>query len=210
MRLDPGDVVVASDGLGSYVPCELHVSRGALRRSGRPGEATAGLDPIGTVIAAEAPAVPVTVGFALHKGDRPDWAVEKLTELGIDKILVLTTERTVVRPHGAEAERRVARLRRVARQACAQSRRVRLPVLDGPIGFAEALASATGRIAVAEPGGPPFVPGTTTILVGPEGGLTDSELARAPALVGLSDTILRTETAAVSAGVLLSAFRRAG
>jgi len=70
-----------------------------------------------------------------------------------------------------------------------------------------ALATAPAPSAMAEPGSPAVTPSTATILVGPEGGFSDEELGLAPDLVGLADSILRTETAAVAAGVLLSAFR---
>ena len=69
------------------------------------------------------------------------------------------------------------------------------------------LADRLAALAVAEPGAPPITAATTCILVGPEGGFTEDELARAPTLVGLADTVLRAETAAVAAGVLLVSLR---
>ena len=160
--------------------------------------------PVGTT---PSPEPPLIVGVALHKGERPEWAVQKLTELGVDRIVTFTTARTVLRLDDTAARRRGDRLRRVAREAAAQCRRLRLPVIDDPAPYEAVLASFPGGLAVAEPGAAPITAATTGILVGPEGGFTEEELSRAPAFVGLTDTVLRTETAAVAAGVLLVSLR---
>ena len=71
----------------------------------------------------EPAAVPaLTVAFAPVKGERPEWVVQKLTELGIDRIVPLVSERSVVRWSGARGKATVERLRRVAREAAAQCR----------------------------------------------------------------------------------------
>ena len=66
-------------------------------------------------------------GFAPVKGDRPEWTVQKLTELGVDRIVPLRAARSVVRWDGERGAAAVERLRRVAREAAMQSRRCRLP-----------------------------------------------------------------------------------
>ena len=206
LRLGEGDLVIASDGAGAHRLCRIALGAGPGR--GRPGRLRlVRLDPVGTVATSPPPAPPLTVGFALHKGGRPEWAVERLTELGVDRIVTFTTARTVVRLDEAGSARRAERLRRVAREAAAQCRRLRLPAIVGPLPYEAVLAGEPAGLAVAEPGAPPVTAATTCILVGPEGGFTKDELARAPALVGLADTVLRTETAAVAAGVLLVSFR---
>jgi 16S rRNA (uracil1498-N3)-methyltransferase len=205
LRLGEGDLVVASDGAGAHRLCRIAL--GAPRR-GRPGRVRlVRLDPVGTVATSPPPAPPLTVGFALHKGGRPEWAVERLTELGVDRIVTFTTARTVVHLDEVGSARRGERLRRVAREAAAQCRRLRLPAIVGPLPYESVLAGEPTGLAVAEPGAPSVTAATTCILVGPEGGFTEDELARASALVGLADTVLRTETAAVAAGVLLVSFR---
>ena len=65
----------------------------------------------------------LTVVFAPVKGERPEWVVQKLTELGIDRIVPLRSERSVVRWTGQRGQATVERLRRVAREAAAQCRR---------------------------------------------------------------------------------------
>jgi 16S rRNA (uracil1498-N3)-methyltransferase len=189
LRLRPGDEVTVSDGAGGRLRCRF-------------GPA---LEPMGEVerVAPASPAV--TVAFAVVKGERPEWAVQKLTEIGVDRIVPLLTARSVVRWPLGEAGGQLARLRRVAREAAVQSRRVWLPVVEGVSSF-ETLAGEAGA-ALAHPGGGPPALARPTVLVGPEGGWDDAELAAAPALVGLGPAVLRTETAATVAGALLCALR---
>ncbi|HWD24372.1 MAG TPA: RsmE family RNA methyltransferase, partial [Acidimicrobiales bacterium] len=150
---------------------------------------------------------PVRVGFAIPKGDRAEWIVQKLTELGVDVIVPMLTDRTVVRLDANEAARRGARFRRVGREAAAQSRRVRLPEILDPSTF-DALAPEIVRGSVlADPAGGPLPPGATTIFVGPEGGWSDAELMRGGERVRIADHVLRAETAAVACAVLLAAVR---
>lgn len=187
LRLRPGEEVGATDGAGGY---RLYrwAGQGTLRAAGDPAWVPR-------------PLPALTVAFAAVKGERPEWAVQKLAELGVDRIVFLDTARAVVRWDS----RRVQRMRRVARQAVMQSKGVWLVAVDGPV----PLSAVTGddRAALASPGSPPPGPDLATVLVGPEGGWTAEELASAPATVGLGPTVLRTETAAVAAGVLLSALR---
>ena len=100
------------------------------------------------------------------------------------------------------------RLARVAREAAMQSRRAWLPEV-GAVASVAALADATppGTVALAEPGGEPPTLGQPTVLIGPEGGWTDAELAQIEGRVGLNPQVLRVETAAITAGALLAALR---
>jgi 16S rRNA (uracil1498-N3)-methyltransferase len=153
----------------------------------------------------------LTVGLSLVKGERTDWAVAKLVELGIDRIALFMSERTVVRT-GETGSGRTTRLRRIARESAAQSRQLFLPEVSATVRFDSLLASLDGpRVAVAEPGGGPVTLERPTILVGPEGGWSASELematGRAVAQVDLGGGVLRAETAAVASGVLLAALR---
>ncbi|MDQ3897691.1 MAG: 16S rRNA (uracil(1498)-N(3))-methyltransferase [Actinomycetota bacterium] len=163
------------------------------------------LEPVDEVARAPRPEPPVTVAFAVVKGERPEWAVQKLTEIGVDRIVPLQTARSVVRWPLGESAGPLARLRRVAREAAVQSRRLWLPVVDAVAPIA-ALAAEPGAVLAHPGGGPPSLE-RAKVLVGPEGGWDDDELARAPALVGLGPSVLRTETAAVVAGTLLCALR---
>jgi 16S rRNA (uracil1498-N3)-methyltransferase len=208
LRLRPGEAVSASDGRGGTRLCQW--------------AGTARLSPVGEVAYEPRPAPSLTVAFSLTKGDHPEWAVQKLTEAGVDRVIVMTTERGVVRWAPASAARQLQRLREVARQAAMQSRRAWLPVVDGPLTFSEVAAGAgrgggagaagTGAApgaapALAVPGAGPVTLAAPTVLIGPEGGWTDAELAAVADHVGLGPHILRAETAALAAGLLLSALR---
>ncbi|MCU4187313.1 16S rRNA (uracil(1498)-N(3))-methyltransferase [Acidiferrimicrobium sp. IK] len=128
LRLRSGEPVVASDGRGSWRQCVY----------APPG----GLDATGPVVSENPPAPAIAVGFVPTKGDRPEWTVQKLTELGVDRIVIVSSGRSVVRWDGERAARHLAKLREVARQAAMQSRRVWLPIVEGVAGFADLAAGS--------------------------------------------------------------------
>jgi 16S rRNA (uracil1498-N3)-methyltransferase len=193
LRLRPGEAVTVSDGRGSWRICRF---------------AAGGLVPAGAV-AHEAPlSPPITIGFALTKGDRPEWVIQKLTEVGVDHIVPFVTHRTVVRWDGERGERRVARLRAVAREAAMQSRRVRLPTVHDIASFGDVVSRLGPSAALAQPESSHTVSlQTPSVLIGPEGGFTAEELACELPTVDLGSGILRAETAALACAVLLSALR---
>lgn len=199
LRLRAGETVAAGDGRGRWRLCRVAraTSRGSLS-----------LEPSGPVELAPATEPALTIGFALQKGDRPEWTVQKLTECGIDRIVPLLSARTVVHLDDDGRRRRGERLRRVAREAAGQCRRAHLPEVTDPFSFEDALAlGARGDLTLAEPGAPSLAARVRTLLVGPEGGWSPDELAAAPALAGLGPLVLRAETAALVAGVLLATAR---
>jgi 16S rRNA (uracil1498-N3)-methyltransferase len=198
LRLRPGEEVTVSDGTGRWRSCRFVTGRPG---GGRPSVA---LEPEGPVISEEPPLPAVAVGFVVTKGSRPEWVVQKLTEVGVDRIVPLSSSRAVVRWDTARAERNVERLRRVAREAAMQSRRNRLPEVTDVLSFAEV---AVAGAALAEAGGTAPSLERPFVLVGPEGGWDHAELACGLPLVDLGPTRLRAETAAVAAGVLLCALR---
>jgi 16S rRNA (uracil1498-N3)-methyltransferase len=155
----------------------------------------------------------LAVGVALPKGDRQRWLVEKLTELGVTKLVPLVTERSVAQPTSSVLDR----LRRAVIEASKQCGRNRLMKIDEPQTWAAWLShksiagdlrSPTCRYLVAHPGGTPLSkldftnPLPTCLTIGPEGGLTDQEIAAALAagwqFVDLGPRILRVETAAIA------------
>ncbi|MCY4434486.1 MAG: RsmE family RNA methyltransferase, partial [bacterium] len=192
LRLRPGDAFTASDGAGSWRVCRL----GAASDS-EP-------DPDGEVVFVEAPLPKLTIGFALIKGGRPELVVQKLTELGVDAIVPFTAEHSVVRWEPDRATRHTERLRRVAREAAMQSRQVRLPDIGEVTDFA-ALAAHPGAIRADIGGNPPSLD-HPTVLIGPEGGWSATERHQLDA-IRISSSVLRSETAAIAAATLLTAFR---
>lgn len=200
-RLGQGEVVIASDGAGSWRPCVL-----------TGGRSDVVLAPSGDIVHEERAAPRITVAFSLVKGERSEWAAAKLTELGIDRIVPLVCERTVVRPQPGAGKRRGERLERIVRESAMQARLAFLPEVTEAVAFREMLAAHDpGTLCIAEPGGPSPGLDRPAVLVGPEGGWSEGELDAVSALgighVGLSSSVLRSETAAVVAGALLGALR---
>jgi 16S rRNA (uracil1498-N3)-methyltransferase len=202
LRVRPGEEVVVSDGRGRW-------ARTAWRDDGV--ELLTGVDGVGGdgTVQVEAPAEPaLTVVFAPTKGERPEWVVQKLTELGIDRIVPLRSERSVVRWTGQRGQATVERLRRVAREAAAQCRRVWLPEVADTIGFKELSALGTpGEVALAQLSGDRPTLAQRVVAVGPEGGWSSDELGSGLSTVGFGLSVLRAETAAVTAGALMASLR---
>jgi 16S rRNA (uracil1498-N3)-methyltransferase len=204
LRLRPDEPVVASDGAGGWVTCRLGGAPAA-RTRGAPAAVSLEVDGRPTHQARTEPAI--TVAFAPTKGDRPEWVTQKLTELGVDRIVPIHTGRSVVRWEGERGERAVTRLRRVATEAAAQSRRPWLPEV-APVATVAALAERSPVPPVlAHPGGGLPSLSHPVVAVGPEGGWDDDELARWGHRMGLGPTVLRAETAAVAAGTVLCGLR---
>jgi 16S rRNA (uracil1498-N3)-methyltransferase len=191
LRLRPGDPVTISDGAGGW----------RMARFGTSGA----IEPDGAIHHAPPPEPALAICFAPVKGERPEWTVQKLTEAGVDRIVSIVTERSVVRWDEERAARHLERLTFVAREAAMQSRRVWLPEVSGMATFAE--VAALPGASLAERLGPPPSLALPTILVGPEGGWSPSELAADIPHVGLGPHVLRAETAAVAAGLLLAGLR---
>ena len=190
LRLRDGEAVTASDGAGGARPCAFAGGR---------------LDPTGEVARVAASTPRLTIAFGITKGERPELAVQKLTEVGVDRIVPVAAERSVARWDGDRARRHVERLRRVAREAAMQSHRVWLPEVSDVRAFAD--VAAEEGVAVAAPGGSPPTLAHPTLLVGPEGGWSRDELALDLPEVALGPHVLRAETAAIVAGSLLVGLR---
>jgi 16S rRNA (uracil1498-N3)-methyltransferase len=198
LRLRDGEQVSASDGRGAWRMCEWH--DGSLRA-------------MGDVQHVPAWSQRVAVAFVPVKGDRPEWSVQKLTEIGVDEIIVLApTRRAVVRWGDAKASakdtKHMQKLQKVAREASMQSRRVWLPIITGPVSLADACARPGA--AVADPDGAPLAASAAApslVIIGPEGGFDDDEIPASVARVSLGGTILRAETATLVAATLLANMR---
>ncbi|WP_427868754.1 16S rRNA (uracil(1498)-N(3))-methyltransferase [Leucobacter luti] len=177
---------------------------------------------------ATAPALTLTLVQALAKGDRDERAVEQATEFGIDRILPWEAERSVSRWSGRgsgpeKAEKGVEKWRRIAREASKQSLRARVPEVGTPVDLAELCefaANSDHAVVVLHPRGERRLSewaaglratevSDVTLVVGPEGGLSDPELERLSAagavILLLGDTVLRTSSAGPAGIAVLNA-----
>jgi 16S rRNA (uracil1498-N3)-methyltransferase len=157
------------------------------------------------------PAVRVTLCQSTVKGDRFEWALEKGTELGVARFVPLTTGRAVVRSEAGGA--RFERWRRIIVEATEQCGRCVVPELSAPASLDETLASAEGLVLLPYEGESALGLRTAlraaknvrevSILIGPEGGFAEEEVARAADAgakpVSLGRRILRSETAGIAA-----------
>lgn len=166
------------------------------------------IEPTGAVQEVRPRQPPLTVGVALVKGDRPQLVVQKLTELGIDRIVLFQAARSVVRWDEGRARKGIDRLRYVARTAAMQCHRATLPVIEELAELDSIVAAAGGAgIAIADRSGGPVTLDRPTVLVGPEGGWEPAELDLGLPRVRLAQHVLRAETAAITAGALLASLR---
>ena len=215
LRLRAGEEVIVSDGAGHWARTrwrggEGEGSDGRGREGGPVDSLRDGTGPggDGTVQFEEAASPSLTVAFAPTKGERPEWVVQKLTELGIDRIVPLVSERSVVRWGPARARTAVDRLRRVAREAAGQCRRVWLPEVSDVVTFDQlAELGASGEVVLAQLSGDRLSAAQRVVAVGPEGGWSGDELSSGLPTVGFGLSVLRAETAAVTAGALMVSLR---
>ncbi|MEV0201305.1 16S rRNA (uracil(1498)-N(3))-methyltransferase [Nonomuraea sp. NPDC050691] len=206
-RLRAGERVDLTDGAGAVAEC---VVREALKDSLR-------LDVVGRYdVPAPRPRIVAVQG--LPKGDRGELAVEMMTEAGVDVIVPWAASRSITQWKGDRAAKALARWRSTAREAGKQARRFHLPEVTEPASTAQVeklLRDAALALVLHEDAAEPLsrleVPadGDVVMVVGPEGGVAEEEVARfraagaVPVLLG--PTVLRTSTAGVAAASVLMA-----
>lgn len=200
-RLRVGEQVVLTDGAGTSV-------RGAVASTGK-RVFTVSVERVST----QEPADPeLVVVQAIPKGDRGELAVEVLTEIGVARVVPWAAARSVAVWKGERAAKSLARWRATAREAAKQARRTWFPdvsELASTDAVAALIADSTLAVVLHEEATTPFaalaVPptGRIVVVVGPEGGLTDDEVATFVAAgavsVRLGAEVLRTSTAGVAA-----------
>ena len=208
LRLRAGDQVIALDGAGvEYAVTLLEVtSRRAL------GQITAQRPSPGE------PALQITLFQSLLKRDKFETVLQKGTEVGVTRFIPLVTQHSLVQDTQLKANK-TARWQKIIVEAAEQAQRGRLPQLDPPRRFAEALDAAPNfdlaLLAAVGAQTPlrtlltsqPQPPASIALFIGPEGGFTPDEVALAeengirPFTLG--PRILRTETAALTAAALI-------
>ena len=151
----------------------------------------------------------IHLGIAISRGDRMDWIVQKATELGVNCITPLVSERTEVKLKGERAAKKIGHWQQIAVSACEQCGRNRVPQIAPLTSLAQWTPAVEADLKLvlhhradslpAESSPPPNI----ALLIGPEGGLSASEIDTAESAgfmsLRLGPRVLRTETAPLAA-----------
>ncbi len=215
LRARNGDALVLFNGDGREFDARIESVRGS--------RVFASID-AARAVDRESP-LKVTLLQCVPRGDRMDFVVQKATELGVERIVPVLSQRSVVRLDAAQAASKQAHWRAVAVSACEQCGRNRLPTVDAAQPLLNYLGAMTpqktsgqlrlilepegaeqdSRVRSIEAAGAPIA--RAEIAIGPEGGFSPEELdafqLSAFARLGLGPRILRTETAAIAAIIML-------
>ncbi len=149
------------------------------------------------------------LAIGVSRGERMDWVLQKATELGATKITPLLTERTEVKLSGERADKKIEHWQQILISACEQCQRNILPELSEPKNYSDWVVQCDAELKFVlhhrDSKGLPAekTPQSVTLLIGPEGGLDDDEIAQALtqgfAPLTLGPRVLRTETAPIAA-----------
>ena len=205
LRLRVGQALTLFNGQGGEHAASIDKSRG--------GEVTVAVGEH-RPIERESP-FPLTLAQGVSRGERMDLVVQKATELGVARLVPVLTERSIVRFDEEQSDRKSHHWRAIAIAACEQCGRNRLPEVALPARLREFLHQPAGDsvrlllspLARQRIGDVPRPARGVTVLIGPEGGLSDAEqedaLSAGFIAVNLGPRVLRTETAAIAALTLL-------
>jgi 16S rRNA (uracil1498-N3)-methyltransferase len=204
-RVRAGDAVALLDGSG-------RAAVGVVRRIGK-GGLEVEVAELREAVQEDGPELTLLV--CAIRTERLSWIVEKATELGAARVVIVSSART--QPFRA-SDGALLRLSRIVREAAKQCGRARWPEVRGAVSFEEALETPEPQRLLLDSQAPPFPAALRrrpiALLVGPEGGWLPEERARAQVrgwrLASLPAGRLRAETAAIAALVLARAAWRSG
>lgn len=201
LRLRAGDeIALVADGAEAIVALEAV----------RPTSVTAVVRERGFTPAE--PTVALTLALPVLRGDHDEEVVEAVTQLGVSRIVPFTSARSVVRSL-SDAKR--SRWERIAREAAETARRGRVPAIDAALSWTELFTVLPAPVLVAWESerrarlrdALPRTPRALSLVIGPEGGIADDEIAvareRGAITVSLGGRNLRSETAAIAAVALV-------
>ena len=193
LRRKIGDIIVLTDGQGHRYQAQIC----DMRRDRMTAKVTE------QKLMPRKHTLEITLGFVPVKGLRNDSVIEKGTELGVARFFVFSSERAVVKNVGKQ---KIERWKKIAQSAMCQSRQYYLPEITHVPSLQEMLRIGQGfdLTLLADPGGSGNLPGgmqKILVLIGPEGGFSESEkdmlVRRGASLMSLGPTRLRSETAAI-------------
>jgi 16S rRNA (uracil1498-N3)-methyltransferase len=213
LRVRSGDTIVVFDGRSGEYPAVIgEIDRQRVQLRPGPNSSRDLESPLS-----------IRLIQGISRGERMDFVVQKATELGVQQITPVHTAYSVVRLGNDRAGKKIGHWERIAQGACEQCGRNILPVIDAAADLKEVLAEPVGgsRLILQAGSGESLgnlrqIDDSLTLLIGPEGGLNEAEIALAISCgfqpVSLGPRILRTETAALAAVAILQSrfgdFRR--
>lgn len=211
LRLKPDSEIVLFDGTGGQYAARLQIE-------GKTGHAViAGHDPIEAELPGE-----ITLVQGIAAGEKMDWVIEKATELGAHKVVPITAQRSVLQLKGDRLEKRLQHWQRIAQAASEQCGRNRIMRIDPPCSLSvwlEAQVPNKSATLLCHPDSKLSLAGALkcantealSVLVGPEGGWSEQELALAQRhdllQIQFGPRVLRTETAGIALIAAISALR---
>lgn len=211
MRAEIGDTFICSDGR----------EREALVEITQLGKDTVEAAIVESLSMTSEPDVNVWVAQSLPKGDKMETVIQKGTEIGASRFIPFISERTIVQYDERKESKRLERWHKIAKEAAEQAHRNRIPGIESMHSWKQLLARAGDfalalicyekegqlqlrellRGMVGEQGEKSGLPKQVLLIIGPEGGFTEKEIAEAERAgckpVSLGKRILRTETAAL-------------
>ena len=190
LRVNDGGFVTATNGSGDW---------GNFNFNGR------SLEIVGELFSIPKHVYPITVVFSYTKSGKPDFTVQKLTELGVDEIILFPAENSVPRWDVSKLEKLTQRFTRISKSALEQSKGVWLPGLSFKNTFSEIVNIPDIHLADIE--GDPIGENHRCLAIGPEGGWSEAEYDFALPKVSINRQVLRSETAAVAAGAVMASLR---
>lgn len=207
MRLSQGDRLDLVDGHGTRAQCTL--------LSSDKREARVHID---TVVVESAPTPAVTLVQALAKGGRDEAAIEMATEVGVDRVIAWQAQRSIVRWVEAKRDKALNKWRHTLRAATKQSRRSHIPPVEFAASTAQLLRIMEGeRVLVLHENAPNtlenlhadwFDTPAISVIVGPEGGITEAEVAvleeHGAQTIRIGSTVMRSSTAGTVAIALIN------
>ena len=210
LRIEVGDTILVTDGEDHRYRTEVT----AITKQSMTGRV------IGIIPRPPQRAPSLILGQSLVKGEKMDWVIQKTTELGVQTIIPIQSRQSIVQLKADRIESQTARWQRIAREAAQQSEQWRVPTIARPRSLVSCVTQPAARslnliltercdgIGTLSRIQLPTSPDTSIlVLVGPEGGWREEEVASAEGAgsipVTLGPKILRAETAAILAiGIL--------
>ena len=200
LRMNSGQLVTLFNGQGGEYTAELVEAK--------KGKATVRIAAFDQTNRESSLSIHLAIGIS--RGERMDWIMQKATELGVSEITPLFTERCEVKLSGDRLDKKVVHWQQVAISACEQSQRNRVPTINNPLKLEQWQTSCDTSLKLVlhhrtdkslknmqQPSA------QIALLIGPEGGLSETEIEQAMALdfqpLGLGPRVLRTETAPLAA-----------